>query len=56
MKLSELAKLWILLDGLDDEMDDAKKGDAVAVPETKGIKLNGRRWTLRNAELVAEQD
>lgn len=56
MKLGDLAKLWLLLEAVDDEMDEAKKGDVVSVPEARGVKLNGRRWTLRNAELVAEQD
>ncbi len=54
MKLADLVKFWQILESLDDELDGAQKGDVVAVPKVKGLKLNGERWTLKNAELEKE--
>lgn len=54
MKIADLIKLWTTLEALDDQLDEAGPGDEVHVPVIKGLKLSGRRYTLKNAVLVKE--
>lgn len=56
MRPADLFKLWMEMESLDEEMDTAEKGDAVEVPEIRGLKINGKRWTLKDARLVCESD
>lgn len=54
MKIADLMKLWMTLEALDDQLDEAGTGDEVNVPTVKGLKLSGKKYSLKNAVLVRE--
>ena len=54
MKLGDLAKVWMTLEALDDQLDEAGPGDEIQVPKIKSLKINGKRYTLKDAVLVQE--
>jgi hypothetical protein len=46
MKFGDLLTIWGVVDALGDELEDMEVGETVSSPKVRGVKLNGRRYTL----------
>jgi hypothetical protein len=54
--LEQIFRIWLQIEALDDELGEAPKGAEVPVPPIRGLKIDGRKYTLKDAVLVPESD
>ncbi len=54
MDLKQVVKIWMKVEAMDDEIEEAAVGDKVQIPAIKRLKISGRQGRLEMVFVVEE--